>query len=255
VHGLLATLWQRYPDITAPADIVAEHVAQSGVSTRNIDDVVVAWAVGFGSANALRDWEIHLNRAAAQVARRGIGTTEIDEACQQVRIRMVAPATASPGIPAILAYRGRGTLQAFLAISIFRAALPLLPKSSNRVSVNLLVDGADSPELATMRKEYEPLVRCAVLDAWNELSTDARFVLRLELQQGLSFVEMAAILQVHRINAARRVARAKTEWLAATRRLLSLALPANESTVDSVLRLVNLPLSIAELPNTTDPDR
>ena len=251
MDDLIARMQQTYPDLTASPDVMAANLAAAPIGAAHYDDVMLAWAAGFGSAKALATLEQGpLQTAVRHISRRGVPAATLDEASQHVRVHMFAPLQ---GPPPILSFRGRGPLQAFWAIAIFRAALPLLKQPADRVSEQVLVDTSASPELATMQNLYGAAVRTAVIAAWHALDKESRFIIGLELHHQLSFVEMATILDVHRVNAARQVARAKARWLAGTRRELAVALHADDSTIDSVLRLVDLPVTLGDLPTTSAP--
>ena len=108
------------------------------------------------------------------------------------------------------------------------------------------------PELELLRSTYREQVDRAMTGAWAQLSKHDRFVLSLHLHAKHSISEIAKVYGIHRINAARKLAAARTALIHGTRRLLQGELGVSSTTASSVLRLTSFGLSVNQLSPATD---
>ena len=210
-------------------------------------DLLLAWACALGHATALRTLEDHaLQPARAGLLRQGWTADQLDDALQAARMHLLIRAgtaasddPASP--PAILTYRGRGSLAAFVRTVVVRLAIDAQRRGREVPTDDLagLVDAMHpDPALELMRRQYGDALRAAMHAAWHQLPAADRFVLGLELHERLGVDEIAAIYAIHRATALRRLASARAALVASTRSNLRHALGVDEQALDSLLRVI-----------------
>jgi RNA polymerase sigma-70 factor (ECF subfamily) len=164
--------------------------------------------------------------------------------------------TSSP--PKIAEYSGQGDLRHWLRVTLMRTLIDLsrarrhleVPANEERL---LEVPGPDhDPELGYLKTHYEGEFRRAFEEAAADLSADDRNVLRAHFMHGLTVDEIGRMLGVHRATAARRVAKARDDLLAGTRRRLMNKLRLDREELDSVLRMIesNVQVSLARVLGT-----
>ena len=90
-----------------------------------------------------------------------------------------------------------------------------------------------------------------MLAAWRALPRHDRFVLSLELHGRMSIDSIATLYGIHKVSAARKLARSRAALLSEVRERLRDRLGASPDTVDSVLRLVTFPVSPGDLEPAT----
>ncbi len=180
--------------------------------------------------------EVLLPRVKAALLRRAT-PAEVDEALQQLRIRMLV---ARDGQPARLqAFSGRGPLVAYLRIAA--ANLMLNERRPGRMAVSL--DGstmADTFDIAQrlVKSDQQAAFKAVFRDAVQVLSARERSLLRMSLIDGLSIDEIAPMYQVHRATVARWLEAARERLAAVTRSRLAQALKLEPDAVDSLLASV-----------------
>jgi RNA polymerase sigma-70 factor (ECF subfamily) len=213
------------------------------------DDLALARAAASGDTTALAAVEAGSFAAARTHLRaRKFADWIIDEAMQQTRVALLVHDDGPPGIHR---YAGTGPLAAFVRVVAVRFALKVTPSHADEEIVDQLEGAVPTPELATLKATYGALVRDAVLSAWRALPRHDRFVLSLELHGRMSIESIAALYGIHKVSAARKLARSRAVLLADVRERLRAHLGASPETVDSVLRLVTFPVSPGDLAPAT----
>lgn len=155
----------------------------------------------------------------------------------------------------LFTFTGRGALGAFVRVVCVRHALQYARDAKRSVvfdELSATALEASGPELDQLRHTYRDQVDRAMIDAWAQLTKHDRFVLSLHLHAKHSVAEIAKVYGIHRINAARKLAAARTALIHATRRLLQGQLGVSSTTASSVMRLTSFGLSIRQLPPATD---
>ncbi len=233
---------ETYPDIITPADRLASLVVD------HTPDVILAFAAGLGSSRALAELELLFTAAEAHLVRRGYALDVAAEAVQRARVALLT------GEHTIFTFTGRGALGAFLRVVCVRHALHQVRDAKKTVDFDeLSATSLDTgPELELLRSTYREQVDRAMTGAWAQLSKHDRFVLSLHLHAKHSVSEIAKVYGIHRVNAARKLAAARTALIHGTRRLLQGELGVSSTTASSVLRLTSFGLSIHQLPPATD---
>ncbi len=261
--AVVARVTARYPDIitlaprleTLVAPDLQDQVGAAADAGANvaIDELVMAWATGLGSVRAIRALEPLFGAAEEHLRGRGHAADVAAEAVQRARVILMI---GDRGPPAVFSYAGRGALGAFVRVVCVRQALQQARATKRRAVVVDELRPYDSvgsdPELDLLRSEYRDQVNRAMLDAWTQLSRHDRFVLSLHLHARHSISEIATVYGIHRVNAARKLAAARTALLQATRVLLQGTLGVSPATASSVLRLTPFGLSVSELAPATD---
>lgn len=213
------------------------------------EDRTLARDAAAGDAAALAALEAGPFAAArAHLRARGFADWIVDEAMQQTRIALLV---ADDGPPGIARYAGTGALSAFVRVVAVRFALKATPAHADEAIVDQLDSSLPTPELATLKATYGSLVRDAVLAAWRALPRHDRFVLSLELHGRMSIESIAALYNLHKVSAARKIARSRAVLLGEVRDRLRAQLGASPETVDSVLRLITFPISPGDLAPAT----
>ena len=213
------------------------------------DDLALAKAAASGEAGALAQLEAgEFARARVHLKARGFASWIVEEAIQQMRIALLV---ADDGPPGITRYAGSGPLAAFVRVVAVRFALKSTPAHADESVVDQLDGGAPAPELATFKATYGALVRDVLLAAWRAMPSHDRFVLSLELHGRMSIQGIAELYGIHKVSAARKLARSRAVLLADVRARLRDCMGTSVETVDSVLRLISFPVSPSDLDPAT----
>ncbi len=194
-----------------------------------------------GEAEALAKLEAGpFRQARSHLAARKFASWIVEEAVQQARIALIVEG-------GLARYTGSGSLAAYVRVVAIRFALKATPTRGDDTVADQLDDTAPTPELATLKATYGALVREAVLEAWRSLPSHDRFVLSLELHGRMSIQSIAALYNIHKVSAARKLSKSRDVLLEAVRSRLRDRMGASVETVDSVLRLVSFPVSPSDL--------
>lgn len=237
----------RYPSVAIDEAALPDDAAW--VRCVHRDDWALAYAAAAGDAEACAELESGpFERARTHLQARGFAAWIVEEAIQQTRIALLV---ADDGAPGIRRYAGTGPLAAFVRVVAVRFALKATPAGADEAIVDHLEGSAPAPELAMLKTTYGALVRDVVLVAWRALPAHDRFVLSLELHGRMSIHAIAELYQVHKVSAARKIARSRAVLLGEVRARLRDRLGASAETVDSVLRLITFPVSPSDLAPAT----
>jgi RNA polymerase sigma-70 factor (ECF subfamily) len=224
-------------------DLAGEHRA----------DLLLAWACLGGARTALAALDAGaLGSARTHARASGLPPELVEEALQIARVRLVVGEGGKP--PGLHAYRGRGSLTAFVRTAVVRIAIDLRRRDRETPDDQIdamLATAQPDPELEYMRRQYAGTLANALREAWRELQPHDRFVLGLQLHEKLDLAAIAKIYQVHRATAARRAASARAALIGFARAAIRRELAIGETTVDSILRIVTTSTAWAAL----DPDR
>ncbi|HEX2571499.1 MAG TPA: transcriptional regulator [Polyangia bacterium] len=175
----------------------------------------------------------------------------IDEVRQVLRVKLlVGEVDARPGIAQ---YKGKTTLERWLKAVAVNTALKLLSAreaSSPQVDDGqLLIDRlvTEDPAAAYLKANLYEVVKPAFEEAFATLKVEDRNLLRLWLLDNLSIDRLAALFNIHRASAARRLVRAQEALYKAVKRSLRKRnVPLLE--IDSLIKLVrSLELSLERL--------
>lgn len=213
------------------------------------EDLLLATACAYGDAAAIGVFEKECIRGIDKiVAHMRLPAPTVDDIKQAIRAKLLVRENDTT-LPKIAEYRGRGPLRNWVGVIATREAMGLLrAKKPIRDSDDALM-GIESPnagpELGYLKEHYRAAFAGAFTEALTELSAESRNALRMHYIHGLGVDRLAALYGMHRSNAARRVARARDQVLAATRRRLLLSLNVDRKEIDSVMRLVESRIDVS----------
>jgi RNA polymerase sigma-70 factor (ECF subfamily) len=227
-----------------------------------IGDLYLAWCCGRGCAPALeRLWTEHVPVLRQTVRAMTKDDGSADDIIQDVLKHVLVGTTERA--PAIRSYEGRSKLGRWLRSVTVRAALAKRaqsgPVAAGDDATLLVPSSLEDPELAVLKQHTGDTVERALRQALESLDLDQRLVLQQHLVDGLSIDQLAAIYQIHRATAARRIAKARDALLTATRRQLRETTRLVGNDLDSLIRFaqsrVRLSLrSFAGSPGVTTPE-
>ena len=256
----LAALWRAgkaaWPTITLTSEAFAEHLARVWAEGRALGDLssapgedlylACACAKGNDDAAAAAFDDAYGSHMRAIAGRLDVAYDLRAEAVQRARAALLVAADGRP--PKLAAYRGRGSLLAFVRIVTVRAGLELLRRREPSRGAEELDDAELlelDPELAYLRELYRGKFKAAFADAIAELDPRERTLLRYQLADGLSIDALAKIYGVHRATAARQLTRAREALARRTAALLRERLGLDSRELESVLRLVRSQLDLS----------
>jgi RNA polymerase sigma-70 factor, ECF subfamily len=228
-----------------------EH-SSDAVDRAYTDDLFLACGCVLGDAAALQHFErFALAPAVAALVDADMGK---DEVLQQLRVRLLVRTDEVP--PRIDQYSGRGSLRSWTRIAVLRAIKDDRRARARRGSPDVLADDllADpstlaDPELDHIRAHHGAEFRAAFASAVAGLAAESRRLLRQHHLHGLTLDALAQILGVHRVTAARRLAKARADLLEDTRRELVRRLKIDRGELDRAVALImsRLELSMERL--------
>jgi RNA polymerase sigma-70 factor (ECF subfamily) len=218
------------------------------------DELWLTQAAGDGDAQAIAAIErVHAATIAAVCRRFASAALGIDDLHQILRGRLYVP---EPGRrPRIAEYAGQGFLDNWLRVTAVRVFLDL-GKRKDRAREELPGDdplfamaSPEEIELSLIKVEYRAAVAEALREAVRLLEPGDRHLLRQHLVAELSIDQLGAALGIHRTTVARRIARAREQLAADTRRALVARHRLSEAELDEMLALVisGLDVSLSKL--------
>ncbi len=243
-----------WPEVTIGDDVVAQRIAArlaedpegEGLAQHDAD-VFLAIALAAGDNAALRIFEDKLVPHIDQALRRlRLPAATKDEVRQTVRTDLLV----GDGTPKIADYAGRGELVGWLRVTATRKALSLLRKTNREESLDeLLLDhfpdaGAD-PQQEHLRTKYSAALKRAIHEAFADLETRQRNLLRQHILDELTIDDLARLYRAHRATCARWLADAREELGNNTRKRLVATLGIDRQEMSSLLRFLDTDLELS----------
>ncbi len=240
------------------AAVLARGEEPTRLEALHLEDLYLACAAATGERGAIAAAEgSFADEVDRALARSGVTPDLADEVRQRLRAQLFVGDEGSP--PQVLAYSGLGRLGAFVRVVAVRIALkwfrgerrhePLAEgdELAELVDPARLADAG--PEQELLRDLYTREFKAALARAAAGLEERERTLLRQHLIEGLTIDDLGALYGVHRATAARWIERARRELIAGLRRILRQQLGVEETTLESVLRLVDsrIDLSVPKL--------
>jgi RNA polymerase sigma-70 factor, ECF subfamily len=229
----------RHPPDVTPADQLA---------TWCLDDLYLACAAVAGDPAAIQAIE----RELIPVIDAALGTWDVavvDETRQRLRAMLLVD-HAGRG-PLLAQYGGRGALRRWVrvvaareAARTWRADTAAMPVEDDAL-FDVLAPPSD-PALSAIKRDAAAAFKAAFVAALGELEARERTALRLHLLDGLTIDQIAPMYRVHRATVARWIAGAKQAVLDRTRRRLMHDLRLAPDEVDSLIRLVQSRIELAD---------
>lgn len=179
----------------------------------------------------------------------------IDEVCQRVRVDLLVR-PVSGGRLRIGEYAGRGMLLSWLKSTAARIAIKLLNANKpapEQEEEEKLLKGLPEPghdlEMKLIKQHHYGEFRRALLDAFSELSSDQRHLLRLYCVDGLSTTELGSLFRVNQSTASRWLKDAREEIYEGTKRRLQERLGLSSRDFKSFMAVLDsqLDMSISQI--------
>ncbi len=210
-----------YPDVELDEVLYGEYAVKRAKAAADVEalclaDLYLAGACAAGVAHAV-DSLVRgpLHAVTALLIRSGEPEAEVNDAAQALLAKLTVGAS---GGGRIVQYDGRGNLRAWLRVAASRELL-MLRRGKRRESTPLdgrdaiaVVDPGSDPELAHLQRLYKDEFKAAFEEAFAALPPRERTLLRQQVIDRLTVLELAALHNVHRATVLR--------WLAATREAL-----------------------------------
>lgn len=248
-----------HPKIQTPgpeafAEEVARRLDGGKLSSLHAADLLLAAGAIASDPAAVAAFRALLERRVTEVlgAMRAPGTLR-EEVVDQLFEKLLVSAAGRPA--RLSSYAGRGELSAWLGAAATRTAIEL--KRLKRYSDDHVSSGqsrlqvaAADPELQILKATHAARFKKALHAAFAALSVEDRNLLRMQLADGMTADQLAAIFQVHRATAARRAAKAREELVQRVREVLHEKYRMSEASIASDLRALGNPgldLSISRL--------
>jgi RNA polymerase sigma-70 factor (ECF subfamily) len=246
---------EAWPDIVVDETEFRQSLASAGapVDALCVTDLYLARACAARQPRALTAFdERYLAKVPAILARHR-ARDAADEVRQLVRERLLL---GEP--PRIAAYTGRGSLAAWLRITVLRTASNFVRGEKPRVPVeeaDVAQALGDSPELRVLEARYRGAFREAFRDAFAALAPAERAVLKLHFLDGVSVRKLAPLLGVSPATAGRRLLDAQDQLGQLVLAQLGKRVEAKPDELASVVRalLSRLDISISTLLVHADP--
>jgi len=206
-------------------------------------DLYLAFGCLQGNPEALRAFDARfgadLDRVLAGLGRRGLD----DDAKQILKLRLFVGPTAK-----IATYTGRGPLRRWVRVAATRLALEVMrtkEQPADDWAIAALPDGSDDPELAYFKAHYKAALKAAFTDALAKLTERQRTLLAQYHVDELTIDQLGALYGVHRVTAARWVARAQMTLRQTMLDLLQERIGISPDELRAVTRLVRSQLTIS----------
>jgi RNA polymerase sigma-70 factor len=213
-EGCLRRAWEigrrRWPEVDLPADVFIRHVAQllpkaseggapeTSIEKLDLDGLYLACACASGVPRAIEMFEQHyLAKLPSTLGHLKLSVATLDEICQQVRMHLLVH---SPGArPRLAEYSGRGALLSWMRVIASRMALKQgaavreTPDESIVAALEALPASGTDVEMELIKRRYRHEFRQALGEAFAVLSRDERYLLRLNIIDGLPTTKMAPL--------------------------------------------------------------
>lgn len=245
---VVSTAAAAFPDVDVPADGFVRHLIEKlpagkppveAILGLRGPDLYLAYACSRGEPAALAVFEAtfasELKIVLSRARSGGLDPLDVRQVCLEKLFAAERPKIAE--------YSGQGDLRGWLRVTLLRTLIDMARKRGSRAEASeeqileVPAPGND-PELEYLKRLYRGEFKRAFEEAALALSAEDRNVLRYHYAHGLTIDQIGALYSVHRATAARRVAKARAELLAETRRRLGTRLKLSSDELDSVMRMI-----------------
>jgi len=199
-----------------------------------------------GAAEAFEDAYMVVIREALSRIRIAGHTRE--ELAQKLRVQLLTGDSEKPA--KVSSFSGRGPLGRWLKVTASRAALMLLrhegvkQKFAAAELVEKFGETAD-PELVEIKRLYRPQFIAAMTQAFDELSSEQRALLRESMVPGRTMDALAQDFEVDKSTVSRWLKRIRSQIFEGTRRHLQDACGMGDSECLSIMRVVQSGLDVS----------
>jgi RNA polymerase sigma-70 factor (ECF subfamily) len=212
-------------------------------------DLYIACACAQGVPAALEAFRRSYRAVVAKAIQR-IDPSDafLDDVLQALGLKLFV--ATGDGPPGVAQYEGRSSLRAWLATAATRTALNLRRRKDDelhesvRSGVMVLRETAD-PELLLLKARYKNEFEEAIRAALETIPAKQRTLLVMQIVDGLTLPQLAAMHRVSRATVARWLAAAREAVFEATRGHLMERLGLSTSEYESVVGLVRSQLDVS----------
>jgi RNA polymerase sigma-70 factor (ECF subfamily) len=247
-----------WPEVTLEDDAFVQALVRAADETPprealeqvNAPHLYLATACAQGSAAAIASFEQlcggSIDAALSRFAGRGTMREDIK---QTLREHLLVGTPDRP--PKIGDYRGRGSLTRWVRVAAVRLAIDSVRgrgRLEDPSSDDALLEGIgtrDSPEMSFLREKYQGDFKVAFEQSVAELDPAERRLLREHVVFGLSTARVAALHDISKSTAARRIAAARERLIEGVYRCLRESLGVSSSELQSVMRLAASELHVS----------
>jgi RNA polymerase sigma-70 factor, ECF subfamily len=188
----------------------------------------------------------YLRRLDVYLARLRPSPAFVDEVRQALGEKLFVGKDGAP--PKIGEYDGHGALESWVRVIALRAAIDLR-RQGGAVVVQEARERDEpataDPEIGYLKRRYRHAFSAAFRGAVEALDAEDRELLRLRFVDGLTQVEVAARLGVHRATVVRRLEAAQQAVTDGARRLLQAQLGASEAELASLAGLMRSQIELS----------
>jgi RNA polymerase sigma-70 factor (ECF subfamily) len=205
-------------------------------------DLYLAHACVRGDELALRAFEAQCGPDIESALRRVRTGSDVRDDARQILRQRLFVGTRQSG-PRLAAYSGRGPLRLWLRVTVVRIVFEILEREAREPQADeneilALPAPADDPEIGYLKQLYQREFKEAFEAAVGALGDRDRTLLMQYHVDGLTIDELGALYRVHRVTAARWVARARKSLLDVTRKELQRKLDLSPTEFDRLLRTI-----------------
>jgi RNA polymerase sigma-70 factor (ECF subfamily) len=235
----------------AIADVARGPTLAGQLGALHAGDLFLAFACAHGDAAAHAALDRHfLGAVDRYVASVDTSPAFAAEVRQKMREELLVAPREAGAPPKIAAYGGRGPLGGWLRVVAVRRALNLRRGKADDLVLDPDAGGGiasarPDPELDYLKALYRQEFKDAFASALQRLAPEERNALRVHHLDGLTLDETAVVCRVSRATVARWLAGARARILADTQKLLRDRLKVDETTMQSILRLVQSQLDVS----------
>lgn len=229
-----------WPGVALDLAAFAEHVlarvdAEAALAAVHTGDLYLACACLRGDRAALEAFERAFGPPIRQsLARFDLSDAERSDLLQTLRVRLFVER-------ALERYTGHGALHGFLRSAATRAGIDALRRRRERPDEEDEILGqlpaTDDAELDLIRRKFSAEFRAAFSATLAGLAAEDRAILAQHYIDGLSIDELAALLQIHRATAARRIVKLRETLLTGTKERLQATLSLDSESLESLWRV------------------
>ncbi|HSR97492.1 MAG TPA: sigma-70 family RNA polymerase sigma factor [Kofleriaceae bacterium] len=223
------------------------------------DDLYLAIACAARVEQAVIAFDKHYVASLAPVLiRHGQDRAAAADVVQAVRVRFLV-GDADRG-PKIAEYNGRSSLAAWLRVAAIRTAVTAFRKHRRETAIDdvAIVARSCHPDIGLLGMQLGSELEAAFRSSFAALAPRERNLLRFQVLDRLAIDRIAALHGVHRVTAARWIARARKELSDGVRRQLQDRLGIDREELDSTLRQIASQLELSRrwlltpMPNSAD---
>ncbi len=221
------------------------------------DDLYLAYCCSTGDRAAIAAFDARHGGDIAAALRRVRTDRDLRDDARQILYDRLFVGTSGHGAK-IANYGARGPLRLWLRVTVVRIGLELVDSHGREVQADddellALPAAADDPEIGYLKQLYRKEFEEAFVAAVATLDRGQRTLLMQYHVDGLTIDQLGALYRVHRVTAARRVARAREALVKATRRQVERRLELSQQGFERMMQTIwsNLDISVYRILGAT----